>query len=277
MANGVLAQESALPRQLMLVSWGQIAATESTNAAVGVLGISMKSALRRLLVLATVTLSACGGAESPDAPAPEAPSPADAATYRVTFRTDWTQAAFATQFPAGRHFSGLVGATHNDRVAFWTEDEIASAGIQSMAETGAKTVLLEEVERALRAGHAAAALSGSGIASTASDVVLEFTLTRTHPLVTLVSMVAPSPDWFVGVHKLALFESNQWHDKVTVPLEVYDAGSDDGASFASADLEAVPHAPIRTLTSSAGDTDFRAGRHRATGAAIGSFTFERLR
>lgn len=237
----------------------------------------MKSALRRLLVLAAVTLSACGGGGSPDAPPPEAQSPADSATYRVTFHTDWTQAAFATQFPVGRHFSGLVGATHNDRVAFWSEDEVASAGIQSMAETGAKTVLLEEVERALRAGHAAVALSGGGIASTASDVALEFTLTRTHPLVTLVSMVAPSPDWFVGVHKLALFESNQWHDKVTVPLEVYDAGSDDGASFASADLEAVPHAPIRTLTSAAGDTDFRAGRHRDTGAVIGSFTFERLR
>jgi hypothetical protein len=90
-------------------------------------------------------------------------------------------------------------------------------------------------------------------------------------------MVAPSPDWFVGVRKLALFQSNQWQEKLTVPLEVYDAGTDDGASFASPDLEAQPHVVIRTLTSATGDTDFVAGLHRIAGRAVGTFAFERLR
>ncbi len=233
----------------------------------------MKLRCRTLVAIAAVVvLSACGGGSSEDVP-----TASPSATYRVTFRTDWTQAAFPTKFPADRHFSGLVGATHNEGMAFWNEGSLASVGIQNMAETGQKTALLDEVDRARRAGHADAALSGGGIAATQSEVTLEFTVTQTHPFVTLVSMVAPSPDWFVGVHKLALFQANQWQTKVTLPLEVYDAGTDNGASFGSADLEAVPHALIRTLTSTAGDTDFRDGIHRVTGAPIGTFTFERLR
>lgn len=202
---------------------------------------------------------------------------ASSAIYRVTFRTDWTQAAFPTGFPADRHFSGLVGATHAAGLQLWAEGELASIGIQNMAERGQKAALLDEVDRAIRGGLADAPLSGGGISATETEVSLEFTVTQSNPLVTLVAMVAPSPVWFVGVHNLPLFVSNQWQAKVTVPLEVYDAGTDDGSSFESADSAAVPHLAIRTLTSAAGDTDFRDGLHRATGNTIGSFTFERLR
>lgn len=227
---------------------------------------------RSLIILAAAALGACGGGSADDSPIA-----ASSATYRVTFRTTWTQAAFPTRFPADRHFSGLVGATHAAGLRLWAENEAASIGIQNMAEGGQKAALLAEVERAIQAGLADAPLSGGGIAASETEVALEFGVSQSHPLVTLVSMVAPSPDWFVGVHGLALFVSNQWQDKVTVPLEVYDAGTDDGSSFRSADAAAVPHVGIRTLTSAAGDTDFRDGLHRATGGTIGTFTFERLR
>jgi len=232
----------------------------------------VKTPLRILAVLALSTLAACGGAGSP-----EGPVAASTATYRVTFHTDWTQSAFPTQFPVSRHFSGLVGATHNDAVKFWDENEKASLGIQNMAEKGDKTALLEEVDGARKAGHVDSVLSGGGIGANETEVTLEFAVATTHPYVTLVSMVAPSPDWFVGVRKLALFHSNQWQDKVTVPLEVYDAGTDDGVSFVSADINAVPHVAIQTLTSAASDTDFLSGLHRSTGRVVGTFTFERLR
>lgn len=146
-----------------------------------------------------------------------------------------------------------------------------------MAERGQKAALLDEVDSAMRAGLAVAPLSGGGIAATETEVTLEFTVTQAQSLVTLVAMVAPSPDWFVGVHDLPLFVSRQWQAKVTVPLEVYDAGTDDGSGFESADAAAAAHVAIRTLTSAAGDTDFRDGLHRATGSAMGTFTFERLR
>ena len=47
---------------------------------------------------------------------------------------------------------------------------------------------------------------------------VEFQIGRDHPLVTLVAMIAPSPDWFVGVHDLGLIESGDWVDEMTVDL-----------------------------------------------------------
>ena len=64
---------------------------------------------------------------------------------------------------------------------------------------------------------------------------------------TLVSMVAPSPDWFVGVDGLELFQNNQWRNNVVVDLLPYDAGTDSGATFTSADLVTSPHEPIAYL------------------------------
>lgn len=235
----------------------------------------MKLLRRTLILSAAAALVACGGGSSEDTE--NLPMAASSATYRVTFRTTWDQAAFPTAFPADRHFSGLVGATHSAGLQLWAEGEPASLGIQNMAEAGNKVALLEEVDRAVQARLADAPLSGGGIGAAETEVALEFTVSQSHPLVTLVSMVAPSPDWFVGVHGLPLFVSNQWRDTVTVPLKVYDAGTDVGSSFRSADAGAVPHVAIRTLTSAAGDSDFQDGLHRATGSTIGSFTFERLR
>lgn len=62
-----------------------------------------------------------------------------------------------------------------------------------------------------------------------------------------------------------------------MPLEVYDAGTDDGASFVSAEVNAVPHGASQSLTSAAIDAGFLAGLHRTTGRVVGTFTSERLR
>ena len=61
-------------------------------------------------------------------------------------------------------------------------------------------------------------------------------------------MVAPSPDWFVGVSGLDLIESGNWVADKTVTLLPWDAGTDDGASYESADLDAQPRQPVRQLS-----------------------------
>jgi hypothetical protein len=38
----------------------------------------------------------------------------------------------------------LIGATHNANVSFWAPDELASPGIERMAEMGGTTVLRNE-------------------------------------------------------------------------------------------------------------------------------------
>ena len=41
-------------------------------------------------------------------------------------------------------------------------------------------------------------------------------------------MLAPRPDWFVGVDGVSLRENGSWLDSKVVELVVFDAGTDSG-------------------------------------------------
>jgi hypothetical protein len=191
--------------------------------------------------------------------------------YRVTFESTWSAGSHPVQFPANPHFSGLVGAVHNDQAELWSRGKSASAGIELMAETGGKTSLLNEVDQLIQNGSALSNLSGGGLSSSPGTVSLEFTVNKSYPLVSLVSMVAPSPDWFVGVSSLSLLESGEWVEFKEVDLRVYDAGTDNGVTFTSANSNTSPQGTITRLTSDATDSDFVDGRPH-----VGHFTFERI-
>ena len=171
-----------------------------------------------------------------------------ATTYTVTFTSTWSSATHPLNFPSNPHFSGLIGATHNDTVSFWSEGSIASPGIEQMAETGGKTGLQSEIQEAQQAGTADFVLNGGGISVSPGSVELEFFIREDHPYVSLVSMIAPSPDWFVGVDKLLLYENGAWKDRVEVDLSAYDAGSDSGSNYTSANADTQPKQVIASIT-----------------------------
>jgi hypothetical protein len=195
---------------------------------------------------------------------------ADAATltaqYAVRFDAAWSAASHPIQFPPNPHFSGLIGGTHNASVHFWEPGELASLGIKDMAERGLTASLGSEVQAAIDGGTAAAILLGGGISPSPGSVSLTFTIGQTFPRVTLVSMVAPSPDWFVGVNGLSLFESGNWVDSITVSLQAYDAGTDSGTNYTSANLATLPPASIALSPA----PPF------AAGTPLGTFTFRRV-
>ena len=194
------------------------------------------------------------------------------ARYRVTFAATWSAGTHPTNFPAGPHFSGLVGATHDESTRIWQRGKLASDGIELMAETGGKSRLLAEIDALIAAGTAHGELSGGGLSTSPSSVSLEFDVVSSHPYVTLVSMLAPSPDWFVGVSGLSLLaEDGTWKDREEVSLLLYDAGTDDGETFTAGNADSDPAQPISLLTSETGDTDFKDGA-----PAVGTFLFEKL-
>ena len=75
-----------------------------------------------------------------------------------------------------------------------------------MAERGRKSPLDTEVQQAIAAGLAEHLLSGPELDVTPSPRAWSST-SRERSSVTLVSMIALSPDWFVGVAGLALFRT----------------------------------------------------------------------
>ena len=201
-------------------------------------------------------------------PAPTAQTAEPRAEYTVTFDAAWSAATHPVDFPGNPHFSGLIGATHNNQVRFWRAGRRASDGIKAMAETGSKTPLNDEIRAAQADGTADKLLSGGGIDPSPGSVSLDFVIRRDHPLVTLVSMVAPSPDWFGGVSALSLIEGGQWVDELTVELFPYDAGTDSGTTYTSADRPTSPREPIERI-------EGRPLAFRGQVASVGTFTFTR--
>ena len=226
----------------------------------------MNRLVTSLAAAAAVVLSAtCTMADTADAAAGDA-------RYRVTFQATWSAATHPTGFPGNPHFSGLVGATHDESTRIWQRGELASEGIELMAETGGKSKLLAEIAELIEAGTAHGELSGGGLSTSPASVSLEFDIVSSDPFVTLVSMLAPSPDWFVGVSALSLLaEDGTWKEREEVLLRLYDAGTDDGTTYNAANADSDPPQPISRLSSESGDTDFTDGA-----PAIGTFLFEKL-
>jgi hypothetical protein len=167
--------------------------------------------------------------------------------YEVTFDATWSDPTHL-HFPPNPHFSGLIGAAHDDGVLFWNLGGLASDGIERMAELGSKSPLSSEVNIAIRAGSAYSLISGGGIGRSPGSVSTTFEISSAQPLATVVSMIAPSPDWFVGVSGLRLFEDGQWLGEVVVVLDPYDAGTDSGDDFTSQNDDTNPPGPISVIT-----------------------------
>lgn len=184
------------------------------------------------------------------------------ATYRVDFDVTWSAATHPGAWPASAHFSPLVGTTHDASHTFWEPGGIASPGIEQMAETGGTSTLRGEFTAATgrRGGHlSSTTIFGPGRRS------IEFDVDQSEPLLTLVTMVAPSPDWFVGVNGLDLYDGGTWADGLVVDLFAWDAGTDSGSSFTSGNQDTNPQQPIALLDNPL-----------ASLPALGSFTFTLL-
>ena len=193
----------------------------------------------------------------------EAAAAGASATYTVTFTGAWTAEATPGGVPDGAHFSPLIGGVHNADVAFLEAGGQATPGIESMAERGRTATLTEEIQAA-GANALSVLRKDSGPGATASDTFEAVTVTADHPRITLLSMIAPSPDWFVGVFGLSLLDAEgNWADALTVDLYPWDAGTEGGDDFSFDNAATVPPGTIVSLR----------GTDRFSDAPIATLTF----
>ena len=194
---------------------------------------------------------AAGAILWPAPPAAAQDGGASAATYEVTFQGNWTLESTPGGVVSSAHFTTLIGAVHNDDVTFWESGGRASPGVENVAELGATSTFRSEIEAS---PHAADVISqgvgggGTGTATFSVDV------TSDHPLITLLSMIGPSPDWFVGISGRSLLDaSDQWEPRVEIDLFPYDAGTEEGDDFS---LSNPPTDPQGVITSIRGTGKF---------------------
>jgi hypothetical protein len=188
---------------------------------------------------------------------------AQTAHYTVTIDVTWSDTTHPTDYPSGAHFSGLVGGTHEASVSFWNTGELASLGIKRMAEWGSQAELLNEVQDAINSGQAETSIADDPIWTVPGSSSVEVALTTEFPLVTLVAMIAPSPDWFVGVRNLDLNPGGVWVEEIVVELFPFDAGTDSGTTYKSADQATTPPETIAAIE----------GDPFSPGVSLGTLTF----
>lgn len=168
------------------------------------------------------------------------PPPEAVARYRVTLVQEWSAQTHPSTLPPNWHTSPAVLAAHGRVGDMFALGSLASPGIEAMAETGSTTQLRAELGSN---PSVAGVATGRGIDRVGSDS-LEITVTTAANLVSLTTMLAPSPDWFVGVSAVALLDTDGWADRLVLDLVNYDAGTDSGAGFTSANADTQPRQPI---------------------------------
>ena len=138
-----------------------------------------------------------------------------------------------------------------------------------MAETGGKNPFTLEIGQAIMDRTALQLISDGGIANSPGIVKETFRVSEDYPLVTLVTMIAPSPDWFVGVDILNLFVNGSFIDEITIVQYPYDAGTDSRTNYTSPNN---PTNPAETIFAIEGYPFY----YNNEVVPLGTFTFEKM-
>lgn len=177
------------------------------------------------------------------------------ADYSISLTTIWN-ATDHTSVPENAHWSELVGATHNTANAFFELGVVSpnTDGIKDMAELGNNTNFMSEVNTAISTNKADQWINAGNLAGAVGTFTIDnLQVSENFPLITLVSMVAPSPDWFIAVNSIDLRSGNNsvnngWKDSFTLDVFAYDAGTDDGTDYTSANAVSNPRVGVFKIT-----------------------------
>ena len=178
------------------------------------------------------------------------------ANYNISVTTTWNatdhgSSALGNNLPNDPHWSALALVTHKNRNEFLQLGGLASQGVQNIAELGANASFQSQVNEAILAANADQSLQSgfSPRGSSSSTSINSITVSETYPLVTFLSMIAPSPDWFIAVNSETLRSGNDtvnngWKDTYSIELFAYDAGTDDGLDYDSNNAPSNPKVGI---------------------------------
>ena len=184
------------------------------------------------------------------APAMAAMSEAGPATYKVEFTPLWTKAAFPVEYPDTSlihrpHFSGLIGTGHDGNYHLFAVGQPPTPGLERLSEQGKHDPLDAEIKAAIAAGDALALAESDPLKDFSQTVTTQVAVDGAHPLVSLVAMIAPSPDWFAGVADVNLLDNGAWVATKTVDVQPYDSGGDSGDTYLAGDADANPKQPTK--------------------------------
>ncbi|XP_067627443.1 spondin-1 [Eurosta solidaginis] len=210
------------------------------------------------------------------------------AVYKVVLHTYWTRDLFPKHYPDWRptaQWTKTLGRTHDPTYALYHIGQQATPGVKQFTETGKSDVLdsilgeqqqqqMHERQQNSVNGNSFGgfvsktskvnALKGDGgvgersvfdefnipaVLAGAGRQETKFFVDSNHSLVSLMTRIVPSPDWFIGVDSFQLCVGGSWIDTVTIEMDPLDAGTDNGFTFTAPNWPTSPQGVIYRITS----------------------------
>lgn len=175
----------------------------------------------------------------------EATIPYSEASYKILITMNWNTPAFGV--PDGAHVTGLTGMVHSRDTFLWMPGALATNGLEDIAETGNSAKMNAQLDAILLKNKALSKFTIPAPPVTGS-VETNLVFNTNFPDISFASMIAPSPDWFMGIYNFSLFADKAWIRDITVNLLVYDAGTEEGHVFGYDNPETTPQQNIGLLT-----------------------------
>ncbi|MFK5878881.1 MAG: spondin domain-containing protein [Flavobacteriaceae bacterium] len=181
------------------------------------------------------------------------------ATYDITFTSVWNATDHGT-LPSGAHWSNLIGANHILTNEFLQMGTMASLGVESVAETGANSEFENEINASVMANDSEQLINVASVSTaTGSVTISNLEIDEQYPLLTLISMIAPSPDWFIALNSYDLRQGGSWVSNATIDLFPYDAGTEEGTAYSTSNAATMPQENITSLVNIAPFNNLRIG------------------
>ena len=196
----------------------------------------------------------------------EQPEDVQSMKYSIEINNTWN-----SQSPAwpdqDAHFSWMGGATHKADVKFWEIGTLASPGIDLMSITGVTRDLISEIRIEIEEGNAESFINlqhwfcPEGIMhSNCGERIFAIVASKEFPLLSFVSMLGPSPDWFIGIESLSMVDAKgMFIPRIVYELYPYDAGILSDNSVIAMDCcnrepLSVPQENIHLITTESGES-----------------------
>ena len=98
-----------------------------------------------------------------------------------------------------------------------------------------------------RYGNVKSHIQADGPTQTPGNLTLtDIHVDQYRSLVSLITMIFPSPDWFLGISNVDMCNpmTGEWREEYSRDLLPYDSGTDDGTSFESDNSQSDPRKNI---------------------------------
>lgn len=169
------------------------------------------------------------------------------AVYRLELRTFWDEETFPKQFPQWRpnaQWSKTVGYSHAPNMSLFSVGSLVGEGVRQFVETGDSEVLDREARNRTFLDAISSPPITQGLGHSYTNVFVD----GNHSLVSVITKIVPSPDWFVGLDSLQLCQEGSLIESFATEVFPLDAGTDNGFTFTSPNWETEPRAEVFAIS-----------------------------